>query len=214
MSACSMERNEMMERYEWEHKYVGEGNMTMDKSIFLKLMICISCMVFGSVTLAQEEISSEDIWLHVYRKLSFAYSDYKNQRKYCDGIKDSRQSLQFDKTRLRALGVTREDALIAIRFLWSRNDFLCEKETGLQVLFHFNTMKPLRNELLGVDPRSTENFNLLVLSVEAKMIREIRYFSLSEQIRIYFESVIGNEPFDLMTILEVNDLQIPREDWP
>ena len=180
--------------------------MAVGNVVFLKFVIVVFCIAFTSICATEDGVDSKKVLEHVSRNILKASSDYGLQIRYCNNIISTNQSPKIDKRSLSDLGITREDAVTAIAFLQFRNYFLCEQEARLKLAFHLGTMESLKKEL-GLEIKPIENIQSTVsYPSEKELILEIKYLALSEEIRSYFESVLGNEPFDLMTTLEVNRL--------
>jgi len=174
--------------------------------VFLKSITFIVFVVLGSGCLAEEDVDSKEILEYVSRNILKASSDYGLRIEYCDRITFSSQTPKLDKEMLIASDVAREDAVTAVAFLQFRNYFLCEQEARLKLAFHLGIMESLKREL-GLEIKSIENIQSTVSYPSKKELAlEIKYFTLSEEVRDYFESVVGNKPFDLMATLKANEL--------
>ena len=180
---------------------MGVGKLGYMKSL---LFLCI--IVLDSSCRANVDIASKIVLDHVSKTILQATADYGRRIEQCDQMTAANAVPMFDRKVLKSVNVTTENIITAIAFLQFRNYFMCEREERLKLAFHLGTMESLKREL-GVDVKSIENLQSVISYPSKKEITlEVKYLELTESQRSYFESVVGNAPFDLMKTLKENKL--------
>ncbi|MGK0442458.1 MAG: hypothetical protein ACJA0N_002269 [Pseudohongiellaceae bacterium] len=178
------------------------NNMSFLKSFFL-----IICVVLGSSCLAQTKaVKSEEVLKYVSRNVLKTFVEYENKIEHCDQLMSSSQPPKLDKKAITTLKVVREDAVLAVGFLKFRNYFLCEQEQRLKLAFQLGTLESFKKELNQEIELVEELQSIASYPSKKELELEVKYFALPKEVRDYFESTIGDSPFELVDALEVNGL--------
>jgi hypothetical protein len=176
--------------------------MGVNNIISIRLFLFACSVVLCSACNAGDK----EVLDHASRKILKSTAAYGDCIEHCDKLVKSSKTPRFDSKKMASLNISREEALTAIAFLKFYNYFQCEREARMELAFHLGTMMSLKREL-QVDTSSTEAVQSLVSYPSSRELEmEIRYLELSQSQRDYLESIVGNEPFDLMKALEVNKL--------
>ena len=177
----------------------------VSSKLFSIALLLLSC---GASCLADENESSTQVMEQVSRNILQATSEYSARIELCDQKISANSVPKLEINRLSNLGVNRQDVVAALAYLHYRNYFLCEKDERLALAFHLGTLASLKQEF-GAEGRSVETIQSSVSYPQEKEIRlEIKYLALSDEVRRYFESVVGKEPFDLFATLDAYKLLI------
>ncbi|BFM05901.1 hypothetical protein [Halioxenophilus aromaticivorans] len=143
------------------------------------------------------------------KKVLEATSIYGARIEWCDAQILKYPGVKFDLNRLKSLGATRTESITAVSFISFNNYYECERKERHNFAFLLATLKNLQVEL-NVATDSIERIQSLAVYPSSKEIKlEIDYLKLSAEKRAYYESVLGTQPFDLMTVLESNELLRP-----
>lgn len=173
--------------------------------ISIRSFSLISCLFFCSFCNAENNINT-DILSSISKDILKATEAYGTQIEHCDKISRQSPTPKFNSAKLSSLGITREDAVIAIAYLKFNNTFLCEKKTKLELAYYLGVMNHARRELnMNTDPTEKLQSTLSYPSINEIKLK-IQYLNLSYEKQSYFESIIGKLPFNLIKTLEKNDL--------
>lgn len=168
---------------------------------FMVMMTTAGC-------LAEEKSSSTQVMEQVSRNILKATSEYSARIELCDQKISANSVPKLEANRLSNLGVNRQDTVAALAYLHYRNYFLCEKDARLVLAFHLGTLASLKREF-GAEESSIETIQSSISYPSEKEISlEIKFLALSDEVRNYFESVVGKEPFDLFATLDAYKLLI------
>lgn len=173
------------------------------KSDFFKallvIFVCSSCS-------ADVEDSSIELLEYASRNIQRATIAYTDRIKHCDQMAESNPTPKLDANKLAALNATRADIATALGYFNFDNYFKCEREARFEFAFYLGAMGFLQKEM-KVDFSSIATIQTLSVYPSSREISvAVKYLKLPEPQRKYFESVIGDKPFDLIRALEVNGL--------
>ncbi len=176
-------------------------------NIFPIRTILFSCgILLGSACSADIDTGSVEIFDHASRNILKATIAQGERIEHCNKQESSNKAPKFDLKHLVSLNATRDDIMIAVAFLKFNNDFLCQRQTRLELAFHLGTMAALKREL-KTDPSSIEELQSVISYPSSRELKfEVNYLKLSQDQRSYFESIAGDKPFDLLDAIEVNNL--------
>lgn len=171
--------------------------------------ILFTCSILlGSACSADIDADSIEIFDHVSRNILKATTSHNERVEFCDKLKNSNKAPKFDQNILATLNATQDDVMTAIAFMKFNNDFLCQRQTRLELAFHLGTMATLKREF-KIDPSSVEKLQSMISYPPSDEIEfEVNYLKLSQPQRSYFESITGNNPFDLVEAIDVNNLTL------
>lgn len=184
--------------------------MAANNFYFMKLIVPALTIMFGvacnaGVKEAPDKAQNKVLEL-VSEKILQAVVAYENRAGYCTDLMESNMAPKLDANKLTSLKATREDAVIALSYMRFNNFFICERDARLELAFHLGTMQTLKREM-SLDSRSVEEIQDFIAYPSSRELGvEIEYLKLSQAHRRYFESTIGDKPFDLMKALQVNQL--------
>ncbi|MBX2807894.1 MAG: hypothetical protein KTR20_04610 [Cellvibrionaceae bacterium] len=181
--------------------------MAANNMVLLRSLVFIICATLSLGCVAQTKaVEQEEILKHVSLKVLKAVAEYENISGYCTDQASSSKPPKLNNDTLTSLKATRENAVLAVAFLDFRNYFLCEKEVRLKLAFELGTMESLRKEL-NLDLKPVQEAQSIISYPSKKELElEVKYFSLPQKVRDYFESTIGAKPFDMVETLEMNGL--------
>lgn len=172
----------------------------------IRFFVFTCSVVLCSACNANVGTESKELLDHVSKKALKATASYGERIEHCDKLVESNDVPQFSKEKLTSLNATREDVITAVAFLKFNNYFACERNARMELAFHLGTMESLKREL-EVSSSSVEELQSVVSYPSSKELElEIKYLKLSQPQRDYFESIVGRSPFDLMKVLEENNL--------
>ncbi|VAW48870.1 hypothetical protein MNBD_GAMMA04-1717 [hydrothermal vent metagenome] len=180
--------------------------MGVDNVAYIRPIVFACSILFVSSCGAGVDTESKEVLDHLSKNILKATTSYGDRIGYCDKLVTSNDVPKLDREKLSSLNATRENILTAVAFLKFNNYFLCERDERLELTFYLETMESLKREL-QVDPSSVEKLQSIISYPSRKELElELDYLKLPEPQRKYFESIIGNKPFDLMKVLELNKL--------
>lgn len=164
------------------------------------------CIFFTSACNADVDAESIEIFKHVSRNILKATDSHNERVGYCDELITSSRTPKFNQKVLATLNATRHDVMTAVAFLKFNNDFLCQRQTRLELAFHLGTMATLKREF-KIDPSSVEKLQSMMSYPPSYEIEyEVNYLKLPQSQRSYFESIAGDKPFDLVKAIDLNNL--------
>jgi len=169
--------------------------------------IIFLCSIFVNISCnAGVDIESKKALDFVSKNILTATKSYSERISYCDNLAASNTFPKFDTKTLASLDTKRENTLTAVAFLKFKNYFLCEREARLELTFHLGTMEALKRSL-QIDYNSAEELQSIISFPSIKEIElELKYLQLTPSQRSYYESIFVKKPFDLMKVLELNNL--------
>lgn len=177
--------------------------MAVHKTDFIKALLVV--FVCSACSADVEDSSIEELE-YASRNIQRATIAYTDRIKYCDQLTESNPAPKLDDSKLASLNATRADIATALGYFNFDNYFKCEQEARFSFAFYLGTMGSLQKEM-KVDFSSIETVQTLAVYPSNREISvAVKYLQLSAPQRKYFESVIGDKPFDLIRALEVNNL--------
>lgn len=180
---------------------MGVGNIIVFRPV---LFVC--GILFGTACHSDIDAGSIEVFDHVSRNVLKATSSHGDRIDHCNKLESSNNPPEFDPKDLALLKASRDDVLAAVAFLKFNNDFLCQRQTRLELAFYLGTMAALKREL-NADPSSVEDLQSAISYPSSRELQyEVNYLKISVPKRRYFESVTGDKPFDLLKALDVNNL--------
>lgn len=176
-------------------------------NIFSIRPVLFTCgILLGSACSADIDAESIEVFDHASRNILKATVSQSERIEYCNNLKNSNSVPKFDLKNLASLNATRDDVITAVAFLKFNNDFLCQRQTRLELAFHLGTMAALKREL-KTDPSSIDELQSMISYPSSRELEfEVNYLKLSQPQRNYFESIVGERPFDLLEAFEANNL--------
>ncbi|MBX2808687.1 MAG: hypothetical protein KTR20_08655 [Cellvibrionaceae bacterium] len=180
--------------------------MAVNNMLVLKLARFLTFFTLCTSCIASTKIAPELTTDHVFQNILKATKIHGDRIEYCSQIESSGKPPQIDKNVLNDLKVVREDAVLAVAFFHFRNLHSCKEETRSKLAFQLGTMEALKKEL-NIEGETIEKmYQLIPYPSKREIDINIRYLALPEPVRTYFESVIDDNPFDLVKALESNGL--------
>jgi len=180
--------------------------MVVNKLLSPSYIILFLGIIFSSSCGAAVDAGSEEVLEHLSRKILKATASYGERIEHCDKIVASSDAPKFDKEQLTKLNASREDVVAAVAYLSFNNYFLCERMERLDLAFYLGAMESLKKDL-KVDTNSVAELQSTVSYPSIRELKlELNYLKLPQSQRDYYESVVGNVPFDLLRTLEENRL--------
>jgi hypothetical protein len=162
--------------------------------------------LLGSVCNAGSDPESKEIFNLASKNILNATASYGDRILHCNKLVMLNDAPKFNMNTLVSLGATREDTLTAVAFLRFNNYFICEKKYRLELAFHLGIMASLKKEL-KIDSPPVEKLQSVISYPSSRELElELKHLKLSQPQRSYFESAVGDGPFDLLKILEANNL--------
>lgn len=124
----------------------------------------------------------------------------------CGRQAQSRVVPKFDKGELEKLDAKREDILVAVGHLSFKNSFDCELEARRALAFDLGTLDSAK-KAFKVDDGSIDKIQgALVYPSVRELDYSAKYIRLPSKLKKYMEQTIGEKPFDLLSVLEANEL--------
>lgn len=180
--------------------------MDVSKLLSPRYIILSLAIVFSASCGAAVDAGSEEVLEHLSRKILKATASYGERIEYCDKIVASSDVPKFDKEQLTKLKASREDVVAAVAYLTFNNYFLCERNERLGLAFYLGAMESLKSTL-NVDSSSVSELQSAVSYPSIRELNlELDYLKLPQSQRDYYESIVGDAPFDLMRTLKKNSL--------
>jgi hypothetical protein len=175
-------------------------------NMYTRAIIFVCSIFVASSCSSGVDVESKKALDFVSKNILKATVLYSERISYCDNLTASNIPPKFDKKILNSLNATRENILTAVAFLKFNNYFICERDARLDLAFHLDTMEALKRSL-QVDSNSVEELQSSISYPSIKDIElEMKYLKLSPSQRSYYESIFANKPFDLVKVLELNNL--------
>lgn len=172
----------------------------------LKLFTIIFFVVLSAGCFADTDVPHEDIIKFASLNVLKTFSAYEEKVQYCDQLASASPPKKLDMNKLEDINTTREDAILALGFFKFRNYFNCEKDIRMRLAFELGTLQSLK-EHSQQDSKIVNEIQSMVAYPSLKEIElEVKYLALPKAAQDYFESTIGDSPFDLLQSLEHNGL--------
>lgn len=132
--------------------------------------------------------------------------DFGEAVKSCSLKGKERTAPILSKEVLANLGAGRDDVLVAVGHLSSRNSFKCEKEARLALSYATGTLINVIRELELNSEAPGEVERILIYPPLRDLKYRVKYNKLNLGLREYLEQVIGDQPFDMIPTLEASGL--------
>jgi len=155
-----------------------------------------------------KEISQDKILQHFSERVMLSTAKLGEAITACEESSRSNSMPSLDDDQLTELNASREDLLIALAHLNFVNHLKCTQEANFSLAFELGALRSAKEEL-GVP---TENVNeaqgkLVYPSVKTAEYA-LKYAELPADLRSYLEEVVGEDPFELIAMLQSNGLFI------
>lgn len=159
-----------------------------------KLQI-VAATVFG-MAVALPAVANEDVIAHLSRNLAAETARLGEKTKECEQLKSRRPALAYDIGKLAELGLSRQQAMIAITYLGLRNDYLCDGDQRQRLAYALGLLENARQTYRVPDEKLGTIGAELVYPDTRYFEMGLAYHRLPKHVRDYLEEVAANLPFD------------------
>lgn len=124
----------------------------------------------------------------------------------CDQKSETRSAPVFDKDRLTELNASRENLLTALAHLSFANHFECTRKASLAMAYDLGTLVAVQKEL-GIAATDLGKVHQEFSYPSARTVHyAAMYKELPVDLKKYLEKIVGQEPFELVEVLKINDI--------
>ena len=156
----------------------------------------------------QADSNSNETLSYLSKATIEAQDKYESRLNHCNEQVSKNNIPELSKSELTAVNATKKQTLTAIAFFQFRNYFNCERNERLELAFKLGTMDLLKKDLdISADAKELESYiftyeSSVLYPTNKELELKVNYLKLPVNQKKYFESKIGDKPYDLIKALE------------